>query len=402
MPDNIIKNAIETEFTKEELQRYSRHLVIPEVGLEGQKKLKEAKVLVIGAGGLGSPICLYLAAAGVGKIGIVDFDTVSLSNLQRQVLYNSNDERLPNTEIAGSKLKELKPNTEIVTYNVKLTKDNALEIIKDYDIVADGSDNFATRYLVNDACVILKKPVVYGSILKFEGQVSVFDSTRGPCYRCLYPEPSAPGEIPSCEEGGVLGVLPGIIGSLQANEVIKYILGKGDLLTGRLLMFDALKVSFREIKVYKNDECPVCGENPTITGLIDYEEFCLTAGASARAGNYNSNTMAEQTNSEITVEELKAKIDNGEQVNLLDIRQKFETQIATIGGMVIPVNTLLDRLDEIEKYKDDELIVYCHSGINSHYAVEFLKEKAGFKKAKNLIGGITEWANKIDPEMKKY
>ncbi|HEY3251813.1 MAG TPA: molybdopterin-synthase adenylyltransferase MoeB, partial [Ignavibacteria bacterium] len=274
MNKDIVENIVETTFTKEELERYSRHIVIPEVGLAGQKKLKEAKVLIIGAGGLGSPISMYLAAAGVGKIGIVDFDTVSLSNLQRQILFSAKDSGLSKAEKAKERLAGINQNIDVVTYNVKLTKDNALDIIKNYDIIADGSDNFATRYLVNDACVILKKPVVYGSILRFDGQVSVFDSENGPCYRCLYPEPALPGEVPSCEQGGVLGVLPGIIGSIQANEVIKYIIGKGELLIGRLLVLDALKMSFREIKINKNLNCPVCGEEPVIKQLIDYEDFC--------------------------------------------------------------------------------------------------------------------------------
>jgi adenylyltransferase/sulfurtransferase len=379
-------------FNKEELERYSRHIVIPEVGLEGQKKLKQAKVLIIGAGGLGSPISMYLAAAGVGNIGIVDFDTVSASNLQRQVLYSSDEVGSSKVDKAKARLLGINNNIEIRTYNVKLTKDNALDIIKDYDIAADGSDNFATRYLVNDACVLLKKPVVYGSILRFDGQVSVFDSSRGPCYRCLYPEPPLPGEVPSCEEGGVLGVLPGIIGSIQANEVIKFIIGKGELLTGRLLMLDALNMSFREIKVYKNDECPVCGDNPTITKLIDYEEFCNNPAA----------FETEDFKTEITVDEVKEKLDAGEKFFLLDVREPFETKIASLGGILIPINSLAGRIDEILPEKNNEVIVYCRTGNRSHYAAEFLREQHGFTNVKNLLGGIHAWHDRIDSSVVKY
>ena len=386
--DKILKNTL----SNEEIERYSRHIVIPEVGLEGQERLKNAGVLVIGAGGLGSPISIYLAAAGVGTIGLIDFDVVSNSNLQRQVLYGSNDIGLSKVERAKNRLLEINNNINVKTYNFKLTKDNAIEIINNYDIVADGSDNFATRYLVNDACVFQKKPVVYGSILRFDGQVSVFDSTKGPCYRCLYPEPPMPGEIPSCEEGGVLGVLPGIIGSIQANEVIKYIIGKGELLIGRLLMLDALKMEFRELKVYKNDECPICGDNPTIKELIDYEDFC----------NNPASAVSDHNKTEISVEELKAKIDNGDKFFLLDVREEFETKIASLGGKLIPVNSLANRFEEIMSEKENEVIVYCRTGNRSHYATEFLREQCGFKNAKNLIGGIHAWHDRIDSSVKKY
>ena len=386
--DKILKNKL----SNEEIERYSRHIVIPEVGLEGQERLKNAGVLVIGAGGLGSPISIYLAAAGVGTIGLIDFDVVSNSNLQRQVLYGSNDIGLSKVERAKNRLLEINNNINVKTYDFKLTQDNALEIINNYDIVADGSDNFATRYLVNDACVFQKKPVVYGSILRFDGQVSVFDSTKGPCYRCLYPEPPMPGEIPSCEEGGVLGVLPGIIGSIQANEVIKYIIGKGELLIGRLLMLDALKMEFRELKVYKNDECPICGDNPTIKELIDYEDFC----------NNPALVESDHNKTEISVEELKAKIDNGDKFFLLDVREEFETKIASLGGKLIPINSLANRFEEIMSEKENEVIVYCRTGNRSHYATEFLREQCGFKNAKNLIGGIHTWHDRIDSSVKKY
>ena len=393
MHKDFVKNSVKNVFSKEELERYNRHLVIPNVGVDGQKKLKNAKVLVIGAGGLGSPLMMYLAAAGIGTIGIVDFDTVSLSNLQRQVIFSTDDVGLSKAETAKNKLHGINPNVKVNEYNIKLKNTNALDIIKEYDIIADGTDNFAARYLINDACVLLKKPVVYGSILRFDGQVSVFDAEHGPCYRCLYPEPPLAGEVPSCEEGGVLGVLPGIIGSLQANEVIKYILGEGDLLTGRLLMFDALKMNFREIKVFKNDECPVCGNNPVIKGLIDYEEFCNI---------HKEINMPEHNEWEISVEELKEKIEKNEKFFLLDCRELYESQIASLGGTLIPVNSIPARVNEFIEQKDNEVIVYCRSGNRSHYAVEFLRDKHGFTKVKNLLGGVLAWSDRIDPTMKKY
>lgn len=378
--------------SEEELERYSRHIVIPEVGMEGQTKLKKARVLIVGAGGLGSPVGMYLASAGVGHIGIVDYDRVSISNLQRQILFETGQSGGLKSELAKKRLESINPSVEVIAYNVRLTKENALEIIKNYDIVADGSDNFPTRYLVNDACVILKKPFVYGSILRFDGQVSMFDSANGPCYRCLYPEPPLPGEVPSCEEGGVLGVLPGIIGSIQANEVLKFIIGKGELLTGRLLMLDALKMEFRELKIYKNDECPVCGDNPTITELIDYDDFCSNPAA----------IESEHNKTEITVEELKEKMDKGAKFFLLDVREPFETQIASLGGTLIPINSLAGRIDEILPQKNNDVIVYCRTGNRSHFAAEFLRDKYGFKNAKNLIGGIHAWHDRIDPSVKKY
>jgi len=397
MQKTDIEISAEKELSPNEIKRYNRHLILPEVGIEGQEKLKNAKVLLIGAGGLGSPVSMYLAAAGVGKIGIVDFDTVSYSNLQRQIIFNTDDVGKSKAGTAKKKLNDINPYTEIETYDVKLTKDNALEIIKDYDIIADGSDNFATRYLVNDACVLLNKPNVYASILRFEGQVSVFNSTTGPCYRCLYPEPPNAGDIPSCEEGGVLGVLPGIIGSIQAAEVIKYIISKGELLTGRLLMLDTLKMKFKELKFEKNPDCSVCSENPLITELIDYEVFCGINNA-----NKKNNNMSEHTEWEITVEELKEKMDKDEKFFLLDVREPFERDIASLGGTNISIKELPEKFKEIESHKDEEVIVYCRSGSRSHYATEFLRDESGFKNVKNLIGGVLAWSDKIDPTMQKY
>lgn len=373
-----------------ELERYSRHIVIPEVSLKGQKKLKSAKVCVVGAGGLGSPVLLYLAAAGVGNIGIIDFDKVSTSNLQRQVLYNESDVGKLKVEIAKYKLQALNPEIKIDTYYEKLTSANALEILNRYDIIVDGSDNFQTRYLVNDASVLLKKISVYGSIFRFSGQVTVFDTQSGACYRCLYPEPPLPGEVPSCEEAGVIGVLPGIIGSLQANEVIKIILGLGDTLKGKLIIFDSLKFEFKELKYEKNPDCPVCGKNPSVKELINYEEFC----------NPSSKKNTTDKNFEISVEELKNKIDNNESFVLLDVREPFEKKISDIGGELVPMNSLPYRFEEFNK--NDEVIIYCRTGHRSYYAVQFLHDKCGFTNVKNLTGGIYAWSDKIDSKVKKY
>lgn len=391
-PENITAENI--ELTSNELERYSRHLVIPEVGKHGQLKLKAASVLILGAGGLGSPISMYLAAAGVGRIGIVDFDELSYSNLQRQVLYSTNDVGHLKTELAKERLNEINPNIEITLYNERLTRDNALDILRDYDIIADGTDNFATRYLVNDACVILGKPFVYGSILRFDGQVSFFEPVHGPCYRCLYPEPPAPGDTPNCADGGVMGVLPGIIGSLQANEVIKYILGKGEMLNGRLLLIDALNMKFREVKFAKDPACPVCGSDPVITELIDYEQFC---------NNINSKeNMTEHNEWEITVEEYKQRVDSGEKVYLLDIREPHERDISHIGGVLIPMSELPERMNELPQDKDTEIIVYCRTGNRSHHVTLYLKDNIGYSNVKNLLGGIHAWHDRIDPEVKKY
>lgn len=397
--DNTIISVEEnTSLSDNEMERYSRHLVIPEVGKAGQLKLKNAKVLVLGAGGLGSPISIYLAAAGVGRIGIMDFDVLSYSNLQRQILYSTNDVGHLKTELAKIRLLEVNPNVEITLHNEKLTSANALEILKDYDIIADGTDNFATRYLVNDACVLLGKPFVYGSILRFEGQVTFFDPKDGPCYRCLYPEPPAAGDTPNCADGGVLGVLPGIIGAMQANEVIKFILGKGELLTGRLLLLDALSMKTREVKFKKDPACPVCGENPEITELIDYEEFCNNNFN----GNNKNGDMTEHHDWEITVEEYKKRLDSGEEIYLLDIREPHESKIASIGGVLIPMSELPERMSELPEDKNTEIIVYCRTGNRSHHVTLYLKENAGYKNVKNLIGGIYAWHDRIDPAVSKY
>ncbi len=380
------------ELTPNEIERYSRHLVIPEVGMEGQQRLKSARVLIIGAGGLGSPVGMYLAAAGVGKLGIVDFDKVSYSNLQRQIIYSTEDVGKSKAILAKERLSSINPNVEIEAYDTKLTKDNALEIIKDYDIVADGSDNFATRYLVNDACVLLGKPFVYASVLRFEGQVSFFNPKTGTCYRCLFPEPPAKGEIPSCEEGGVLGVLPGIIGSIQANEVIKYIIGKGELLQGRLLMLDALDMKFKEVKFEKNPNCAACGENLSIKELIDYEEFC---------SHGHEENIVNNLQLEITAEELKEKIDRGDNFFLLDVREAFEVQISSIGGHLIPLGEMIDRMHELPKNKNEEIVLYCHIGERSNYAAMFLRRE-GYVNAKTLLGGINAWHDRIDKNVKKY
>ncbi len=376
--------------SNEEILRYSRHLIMPEVGMEGQKKLKAAKVLMIGAGGLGSPLGLYITAAGVGKLGIVDFDVVDETNLQRQLLHGTSDVGRSKLESAKEKLKEINPNVEIETYETMLNSENALEILKDYDLVVDGTDNFPTRYLVNDACVLLGKPYVYGSIFRFEGQVTVFDSKNGPCYRCLYPTPPPPGLVPSCAEGGVIGVLPGIIGSLQAFEAIKLIIGAGDSLVGRLILFDALKFKTRELKLHKNPDCPVCGENRTIHELIDYQQFCGISYDDGRDINVDR----------ISVEDLKKKLDNGDDIFLLDVREPHEYEINNINdGYLIPLNDLPDRMNELDTSR--EIVAYCKVGGRSARAVDFLR-KAGFKKVKNLVGGINAWAEKIDKTMPRY
>ncbi len=376
-------------FSDEELLRYSRHLVLPEVGMEGQKKLKTAKVLIVGAGGLGSPLALYLAAAGVGTIGIVDFDAVDLSNLQRQILHTVHDVGRPKVVSAREHVASLNPDIVINTYETPLTSGNAFDIIRPYDIVVDGTDNFPTRYLVNDACVILKKKNVYGSIFRFDGQVSVFDAENGPCYRCLYPVPPPPGLVPSCAEGGVLGVLPGIIGSLQALETIKLIIGKGDTLTGRLVLFDTLKFTVRELHLKKNPECPVCGVNPTIHSLIDYDEFC----------GIQKQPVIENNLFEITPEELHARLQQGERPFMLDVREQYEYDIANLKGYLIPLKELPHRVKELDPAR--EIIVYCRTGRRSASAVALLREE-GFSNVKNLVGGIVAWAEKIDKEMPRY
>jgi adenylyltransferase/sulfurtransferase len=375
----------------DEILRYSRHLIMPEVGMKGQKRLKASKVLLVGAGGLGSPIGMYLAAAGVGTIGIADFDVVDITNLQRQVLHTTAD--IGRSKLASAKetINGINPHVEVRTHDVRLSSDNALDILGEYDIIVDGTDNFATRYLVNDACVLLGKPNVYGSIFRFDGQVSVFDARRGPCYRCLYPAPPPPGLVPSCAEGGVLGVLPGIIGSLQALETIKLIIGEGDPLIGKLVLFDALRFTFRELILRKNPDCPVCGTSPTIHALIDYDEFCGIPSPQARTQEHSERAM--------TVEQLKSRIDRGENVFLLDVREPHEYDIANLNGRLIPLGDLPDRLQELDPGR--EIVVYCRTGVRSARAVEFLRAK-GYSKAVNLTGGIDAWAQKIDRTMPRY
>ena len=381
------------ELTTDDLSRYSRHLILPEVGMEGQQKLKAARVLCVGTGGLGSPLALYLAAAGIGTLGLVDFDVVDASNLQRQIIHSTKDIGRKKLDSAEEKLLALNPALNVVKHETMLSSANALDILKDYDIVADGTDNFPTRYLVNDACVLLGKPNVYGSIFRFEGQASVFATRQGPCYRCLYPEPPPPGLVPSCAEGGVLGILPGLVGVIQATEVIKLILGKGESLVGRLLLVDALSMRFRELKLRKNPECPVCGPNPTVTALIDYQQFCGIKPESKEEKALKNGIP------QLSVKELKCRMDAGEDVFILDVREPYEYQIANIGGKLIPQNDVPQRLAEIDR--DREIVVQCRSGARSQRIAELLSQ-AGYPKVVNLAGGILAWADEIDPKMQKY
>jgi sulfur-carrier protein adenylyltransferase/sulfurtransferase len=395
------------KLSNEEIARYSRHLILPEVGIEGQQKLKAAKVLCVGTGGLGAPLAMYLAAAGVGTIGLVDFDTVDASNLQRQIIHSTATVGKLKVDSAEIMLKGLNPFLNVVKHNVMLTSANAMEIFKDYDVIADGTDNFQTRYLVNDACVILGKPNAYGSIFRFEGQASVFGTEEGPCYRCLYPEPPPPGLVPSCAEGGVLGILPGLVGVIQATETIKLILGIGEPLIGRLLLVDALGMSFRTLKLRKNPECPVCGPNPTVTELIDYNQFCGIAPPSevgplevARDKAVGDHPVVDGI-PQVTVEELKHKLDNKEDIFVLDVREPHEYLIANLGAPQIPLGSVESRLAEIAAHKNGEVIVHCRSGARSQKAALILKQ-AGFTNVSNLTGGILAWADKIDPSMPKY
>jgi sulfur-carrier protein adenylyltransferase/sulfurtransferase len=384
--------GVRTEtLTNEEILRYSRHLIMPEVGMEGQLKLKRAKVLLIGTGGLGAPLGLYLAAAGVGKLGLVDFDVVDFTNLQRQVTFGSSDVGKAKTEAARARLSNLNPDIEIETFETKLTSENALQIFKDFDAIVDGTDNFPTRYLVNDACVLLGKPNVYGSIFRFEGQATIFGMPDGPCYRCLYPEPPPPGLVPSCAEGGVLGVLPGIVGSIQAMETIKLIIGRGRTLMGRLLLFDALEMSFREFKLRKNPSCPICGEHRTIHNLIDYYEFCGMRGEEAAAPDLKV--------PEIAPRELKVRLDRGDDVFILDVREPHEYQICNLKGHLLPLGELPRRVHELDSSR--EIVAHCRSGKRSAEAVDFLR-RAGFRKIRNLKGGILAWSDEVDPTMPKY
>ena len=383
----------------EEIARYSRHLIMPEVGMEGQRKLKAARVLMIGTGGLGAPLGMYLTAAGVGHLGIVDFDVVEASNLQRQIVHGTKDIGRPKIESARERLQDINPHVEIETYETRLTSENALELFREYDIVVDGTDNFPTRYLVNDACVLTGKPNVYGSIFRFEGQASVFWAERGACYRCLYPEPPPPGLVPSCAEGGVLGVLPGIVGAIQANETIKLILGGGEPLINRLLLFDAWKMRFRELKLRKDPDCPVCGERATIKELIDYEEFC---GLRPQAGESTVQPTEEKPEmEEMTATELKERLERGDDLQIIDVREPNEYEIARLAAArLIPLGQVVNRMDEIDPLR--ETVVHCKLGGRSAKAIESLK-RAGYQgRLINLQGGITAWSNEVDPSVPKY
>src|SRR5712691_10070538 len=383
-----ITETAAVQLSKDEILRYSRHLIMPEVGMEGQLKLKQAKVLAIGAGGLGSPLALYLAAAGVGKLGIVDFDVVDFTNLQRQVIHSTSDVGRSKLASARETIQGINPNVEVVTYETRLTSENALDIFKDYDVIADGTDNFPTRYLVNDACVLLGKPNAYGSIFRFEGQASVFYAKEGPCYRCLYPEPPPPGLVPSCAEGGVLGVLPGIVGSIQALETMKLILGTGETLIGRLLLFDALQLRFRELRLEKDPDCPVCGAHPTVTSLIDYEAFCGIGAEPSYDGL------------EISASELRDEWQANPALVVIDVREPHEYEIAHIAGAkLIPLGELPERLGELDGHT--EIVTHCHHGVRSMKALEILKA-AGFAKVRSLKGGIDAWSVTVDSSVPRY
>jgi len=379
------------DLTPRERLRYARHLILPDVGIEGQRRLKAARALVIGAGGLGSPVGLYLAAAGVGRIGLVDFDVVDETNLHRQVLFGESDIGRHKLDAAVDRLRDVNPHIEIVPHPVRLTSENALDLFADYDLVVDGTDNFPTRYLVNDACVLSGKPYVYGSIFRFEGQVSVFAAKDGPCYRCLFREPPPPGLVPSCGEAGVLGVLPGVIGSLQALEAIKWILGVGDSLVGRLVLFDALALRFREVRIRRNPDCPVCGDRPTVTELIDYEAFCGLKPASGA-----------ESLPEITPAELKERLDRGDALTIVDVREPHEWEIANLepyGARLIPMREIEARLGELDR--DAEIVLHCKTGGRSAIVLRQLRE-AGYTRLWNLKGGILAWADEVDPSLAKY
>ncbi|HVW86612.1 MAG TPA: molybdopterin-synthase adenylyltransferase MoeB [Bryobacteraceae bacterium] len=387
----VVEQAAEAALSKDEILRYSRHLIMPEVGMEGQLKLKQASVLLVGAGGLGAPLGLYLAAAGIGRIGMVDFDVVDFTNLQRQVIHGTKDVGRKKLDSAFDSMRDINPFVQLDRHETALSSENALEIFKDYDYVVDGTDNFPTRYLVNDACVILKKPNVYGSIFRFEGQSTVFAYEGGPCYRCLYPEPPPPGLVPSCAEGGVLGILPGVVGLIQATETVKLILGIGQPLVGRLLLYDALGMKFRELKLRKNPECPVCGDHPTITELIDYQEFC---------GIPQHQPVEAPVTGDIEPTEVKTKQDRGDDFVLIDVREVHEYQIARIpGSKLIPLGELPKRLNELNP--NDEIVMHCKMGGRSAKAVDLLKQN-GFQKVRNMKGGILAWSDKVDPSVPKY
>ena len=395
-PDPVTTTDVLPTLTNDEIKRYSRHLIMPEVGVDGQRKLKAAKVLCIGAGGLGSPVAMYLAAAGVGTIGIVDFDVVDFSNLQRQILHSTPDVGRSKLASAKDKLAAINPEIEIRTHEMALSSENALELFAPYDVVVDGTDNFPTRYLVNDACVLLGKPNAYGSIFRFEGQASVFATKDGPCYRCLYPEPPPPGLVPSCAEGGVLGVLPGIIGVIQATEAIKLILGAGEPLIGRFLIYDALRMRFRELRLRKDPDCPVCGTHPTVTKLIDYEQFCGVAPAAPEP-----TVVSHVSNpTEITAPELKARLDRGDRLRIIDVREPNEYQINRIpGSELIPLGDIPKRYYELDP--NEEIVVQCKVGGRSARAADFLRS-VGFRRVLNLKGGILDWIDKVDPSQPKY
>ena len=381
------------ELSHEEIHRYSRHLLIPDVGLEGQKKLKAASILVIGTGGLGSPVALYLAAAGVGRIGLVDYDVVDFSNLQRQIIHGESRLGDLKVESARDRLKDINSEIRVDIYNETITSDNAFEIAEPYDLIIDGTDNYPTRYLVNDLCVLTGKPNVYGSIFRFDGQASVFFAEQGPCYRCLFPEPPPPGLVPSCAEGGVLGVLPGTIGSIQATEALKLILGIGDSLIGRLLLFDALDMSFFTVKLKKNPNCKICGKNPEITELIDYEDFCGLPAHDHDAGSAGEDW-------DITAEELAVQLKEGAEIRLIDVREPHEQEISNLEGSdLIPLGQFASRLSELDSA--EEIVLFCKSGTRSTRALEIMVS-AGFKKVKNLKHGINAWATAIDPSLPLY
>ena len=379
--------------TNDQIGRYSRHLILPEVGMEGQEKICNARVLCIGTGGLGSPLLMYLAAVGIGRLGIVDFDKVEKSNLQRQVIHGEDWVGRSKVESAKARINVTNSDVDVVTYEAKLTSENAMDIMKEYDVIVDGTDNFATRFLVNDACVLLGKPNVYGSIFRFEGQASIFDARKGPCYRCLYPSPPPPGEMPSCAEGGVLGLLPGIVGLIQATETVKIILGKGDTLLGRLLNFNAMNMTFREFKLRKDPDCVICSSSPTITKLIDYEGFC-------GLGQKEEFATDSDNNLEITPEEVKGMLDENKQFYLIDVREPDEFTICKIeGAILIPRGDLKNRIDSFNE--EDEIVTYCHKGMRSLMAVDFLKQ-AGFNNVKSMSGGIDAWSRNIDSTVPMY
>jgi adenylyltransferase/sulfurtransferase len=386
-----LKEEIPATLSNDEILRYSRHLIMPEVAMDGQRKLKAARVLCVGAGGLGSPLALYLAAAGVGTLGLVDFDVVDYTNLQRQILHHTGDVGRLKLDSATDRLNAINPFVKLERFDTRLTSQNALEIFAGFDIIADGTDNFSTRYLINDACVLSRKPNVFASVFRFEGQASIYATADGPCYRCLYPEPPPPGLVPSCAEGGVLGVLPGLLGVIQATEVIKLILGLGEPLIGRLLLVDALGMRFREMRIRKNPDCRACGANPTVKELIDYDQFCGIRGAESAATTPKV--------PEIQPEELKRRLDASENIFVLDVREPHEYQICSIHGHLIPLGELPNRVDELDASR--EIVVHCRGGVRSAKAVEFL-QRSGFEHVSNLAGGIRAWATKVDPAVPKY